>query len=407
VWPTWWHATPPIRNALDYAAIFGATAVAAFVATPLVRRLAVRFAFIDRPSDRKVHPKPTPTLGGLALWFAVLIGLGVAYTLPAFRSLFEGSSEPLGVAVAGTVIVALGGYDDVRGLSVPAKVAGQVLAAGILLLYGVQLLYFPFPGLGVLSLSADLALPLTLLWVLAMVNAVNLIDGLDGLAAGVVAIAAAAFFIYAQEAGQPIWNGPSPASLLSVVVAGAAVGFLPHNFNPARIFMGDSGSMLLGLVLAAATVSGVGRTDAPTNPDLAALAIPVAIPLLVLAVPFTDVAFAIVRRVRRGRPVTRPDKEHIHHQLLEIGHSHRNAVLLMYLWSALLAGSALAITYVRSRLLAVSLLVLVALVLVGTSLPRMLRNGRTLRAARRRHPSVTSSDGEEPSKNAPRALRRL
>jgi UDP-GlcNAc:undecaprenyl-phosphate GlcNAc-1-phosphate transferase len=241
-----------------------------------------------------------------------------------------------------------------------------------------------------------------------MVNAVNLIDGLDGLAAGVVAIAAAAFFLYAQQAGQPIWgDSPSPASLLSVVVAGAALGFLPYNIHPARIFMGDSGSMLLGLVLGAATISGVGRTDAPTNSDLAALAIPVAIPLLVLAVPFTDVAFAIIRRVRRGRPVTRPDKEHIHHQLLEIGHSHRTAVLLMYLWSALLAGSALVIYYVRSRVLAVTLLIAVAVVLVGTSLPRMLRNGRTLRAARRRHPSVTDPDGEEPAKGAPRALRGL
>jgi UDP-GlcNAc:undecaprenyl-phosphate GlcNAc-1-phosphate transferase len=393
---------------MDYLLVFASTAAAAFVGTPLVRRLAVRYGFIDRPSDRKVHPKPTPTLGGLALWFAVLVGLGVAYALPPFRSLFEASSEPVGVAVAGTVIVALGGYDDVRTLSVPAKVAGQILAAGVLLLYGVQLVYFWFPGLGVLSLSADLAVPLTLLWVLAMVNAVNLIDGLDGLAAGVVAIAAVAFFTYAQQAGQPIWgDSPSPASLLSVVAAGAAVGFLPHNFYPARIFMGDSGSMLLGLVLGAATISGVGRTDAPTNSDLAALAIPVAIPLLVLAVPFTDVAFAIVRRVRRGRPVTRPDKEHIHHQLLEIGHSHRNAVLLMYLWSALLAGSALAITYVRSRFLAVALLVAVALVLVGTSLPRMLRNGRTLRAARRRHPSVTSPDGEKASRDASRALRSL
>jgi UDP-GlcNAc:undecaprenyl-phosphate GlcNAc-1-phosphate transferase len=393
---------------LDYVAVFAAAAGAALIGTPLVRRLAVRNGFIDHPSDRKVHPKPTPTLGGLALWFAVLVGLGVAYAIPDFRPLFEASSEPIGVAVAGTVIVALGGYDDVRTLSVPAKVAGQILAAGILLLYGVQLAYFWFPGLGVLSLSADLALPLTLLWVLAMVNAVNLIDGLDGLAAGVVAIAAAAFFLYAQQAGQPIWgNSPSPASLLSVVVAGAALGFLPYNLHPARIFMGDSGSMLLGLVLGAATISGVGKTDAPTNSDLAALAIPVAIPLLVLAVPFTDVAFAIVRRVRRGRPVTRPDKEHIHHQLLEIGHSHRTAVLLMYLWSSLLAGSALVIYYVRSRFLAVTLLIGVAVVLVGTSLPRMLRNGRTLRAARRRHPSVTSPDGEEPAKGAPRALRGL
>lgn len=141
--------------------------------------------------------------------------------------------------------------------------------------------------------------------------------------------------------------------------------------------MGDSGSMLLGLVLAAATVSGVGRTDAPTNTDLAALAIPVMIPLLVLAVPFTDVVLAVIRRLRRGRAVFRPDKEHIHHRLLEIGHSHRTAVLLMYLWSALLAGSALAITYVRSRALALVFVGAILLLLVGTALPRVFRaNGR-------------------------------
>jgi UDP-GlcNAc:undecaprenyl-phosphate GlcNAc-1-phosphate transferase len=168
------------------------------------------------------------------------------------------------------------------------------------------------------------------------------------------------------------------------------VGFLPWNFHPARIFMGDSGSMLLGVLLAAATISGVGRTDAPTNSDLAALAIPVAIPLLVLAVPLTDVVFAILRRMRRGRPVTRPDKQHIHHRLLEIGHSHRAAVLLMYLWSGLLAGTALFITFIRSRPLAVALIVAVVLILVGTSLPRMLRRGRAVRAARRR-PAVAGN----------------
>jgi UDP-GlcNAc:undecaprenyl-phosphate GlcNAc-1-phosphate transferase len=363
---------------LSYLVVLVVTAVAAFAATPLVRLLAVRIGAIDRPSDRKVHPKPTPTLGGLALWVACLAGLGVAYLLPAFDELFDVSSEPLGVILAGTVIVGLGSYDDLRGIAVPAKVAGQVLAAGIMILTGVQLFWFWLPGLGVLSLGQDLAVPLTVIWVVAMINAVNLIDGLDGLAAGVVTIAAAAFFLYVFRPSPVYPEGVSPAGLFSVLVAGAALGFLPHNFNPAKIFMGDSGSMLLGLVLAAATISGVGRTgESPTSAELAALAIPVVIPLLVLAVPFTDVIWAIARRLRRRRPVYRPDKEHIHHRLLEIGHSHRAAVLLMYLWSALLASLALAITFIRSRALVATVILAIAVILVGTAAPRMRRaNGR-------------------------------
>jgi UDP-GlcNAc:undecaprenyl-phosphate GlcNAc-1-phosphate transferase len=361
-----------------YLAVFVATAVAALVATPLVRRLYLRFGAIDRPSDRKVHPKPTPTLGGQALWLAILVGLGVAFLLPSFRGLFRASSEPLGVVLAATVMVVLGSVDDVRGISAPAKVAGQILAGGVLILNGVQLDYVWFPGIGVVSLSPDLAVPLTLLIVLVILNAVNLIDGLDGLAAGVVTIAAAAFLTYAEQTGEATYGDYSPASLFSVVVAGAAVGFLPWNFHPAKIFMGDSGSMLLGLVLASATISGVGNTDAPTNTGLAALAIPALIPLLVLAVPLVDVVWAILRRLRRGRPWYLPDKEHIHHRLLDIGHTHRQAVLLMYLWSALLAGSALAISFVRSSTLVVAMLVVIAAVLVGTAVPRMLRraNGR-------------------------------
>ena len=375
---------------MAYVAVFLLTALSAFIATPLVRRMAVRIGAIDRPSDRKVHPSPTPTLGGLAIWLACLAGLAAAYVMPAFDDLFAASSEPLGVVLAGSVIVGLGSYDDMRGLTVPAKVAGQVLAAGLLILAGVQLLYFWIPGLGVLSLGQDLAVPLTVIWVLAMINAVNLIDGLDGLAAGVVAIAAAAFFIYAFRGdpitGVPSVKGffsvqPSAAGLFSVLVAGAALGFLPHNFNPAKIFMGDSGSMLLGLVLAAATISGVGRTgESPTNTELAALAIPVLIPLLVLAVPFTDVVWAIARRLRRRRPVYRPDKEHIHHRLLEIGHSHRQAVLIMYLWSALLASVALAITFIRSRALVALVVVAIAVILVGTAAPRMRRTNGRMRA---------------------------
>ncbi len=364
---------------MAYIPVFLVTALCAYVATPLVRRLAVRIGAIDRPSDRKVHPKPTPTLGGLAIWFACLAGLAVAYAMPSFDRLFASSSEPLGLVLAGTVIVGLGSYDDVRGLAVPAKVAGQVLGAGLLILSGVQLLYFWLPGTGVLTLVPELAVPLTVIWVLAMINAVNLIDGLDGLAAGVAAIAAGAFFAYVISS-PGITEEPSSAGLFSVMVVGAALGFLPHNFNPAKIFMGDSGSMLLGLVLAAATISGVGRTgESPTNAQLAALAIPVLIPLLVLAVPFTDVIWAIARRLRRRRPVYRPDKEHIHHRLLDIGHSHRQAVLLMYLWSALLAAGALAITFIRSRSVVLVVIFSIVVILVGTAVPRMRRTGGRIR----------------------------
>jgi UDP-GlcNAc:undecaprenyl-phosphate GlcNAc-1-phosphate transferase len=166
--------------------------------------------------------------------------------------------------------------------------------------------------------------------------------------------------------------------LLSAIVAGACLGFLPWNFNRAKIFMGDSGAMLLGLLLAVATISGVGRTDtAPTGRGLAVFAIPIIIPVIVLALPFLDVMFAIVRRIRRGRPVTSPDKEHIHHRLMDIGHSHRGAVLMMYLWSALISLSALAVALINSRLVVGAVLASTAVILAATSLPWIRRGGRS------------------------------
>ncbi len=366
---------------LPYLMVFGVAAAIAAATTPLVRRFSVRVGAIDRPSDRKVHPKPTPTLGGIAIFLAFVGALGVAYLIPTFRDhVFRTTLEPIGVLLAGLVILAVGAYDDLRPASVAAKVAGQVLAAGVMILAGIQLLFFYFPTQGVIVLGPDLGVPLTVLWILAMINAVNLVDGLDGLAAGVVVIASAAFFAFTFASEQAIGAPPSAASLLSAIAAGAALGFLPHNFHPAKIFMGDSGSMLLGVILAGATISGVGKSAvAPGETELAALSIPVIVPLLVLAIPFLDVVFAIGRRVRRGRPVTHADKEHIHHRLLEIGHSHREAVLLIYFWSAILAGAALAISFVNSPAAAIAL-VLLALVLVAITLvPRMRRpNGRSV-----------------------------
>jgi UDP-GlcNAc:undecaprenyl-phosphate GlcNAc-1-phosphate transferase len=370
---------------LPYVGVFLASAGAVLVVTPIIRWMAAKTGAIDHPSDRKVHPHPTPTLGGVGILIGVLAGLGAAYLIPDFRRLFRESLELQGTMLAAVVATGVGLIDDVRQLSAPAKVAGQILAAGLLILNGVELLFFWFPTQGVISLGPDLAVPLTVLWILLMMNAINLIDGLDGLAAGIVVIGAVAFFIWVFVSpttfAEPLSGEPvSVAALLSAAVAGAALGFLPYNFYPARIFMGDAGSNLLGLMLGAATVSGVGRTIQPSGGDIAAFSIPVLIPVIVLAVPLFDVALAVVRRLHRHRAVYAPDKEHIHHQLRDIGHTHRQAVFIMYFWSILLAGSALAISFINGRLIVGSILGGALFLIALTFVPRRIKRGRARRA---------------------------
>jgi UDP-GlcNAc:undecaprenyl-phosphate/decaprenyl-phosphate GlcNAc-1-phosphate transferase len=359
---------------ISYLVAGATSALVTLVATPLVRRLSVRVGAIAQPSDRMIHERPTPSMGGLAMFLGVMAGLAVAAPLPDFAELIRADSQWIAVIVTLTALVALGVVDDMKGILAPTKLAGQVFAAGLLALGGVQLLYFLFPGQGILVLSADLAVPLTILWVVLMVNAVNLVDGLDGLAAGMVAIAAAAFFAYMVHSPGAAFGDASAAALISAITVGVTVGFLPWNFHPAKIFMGDTGSMLLGALLAVATIFGVGRNvDPPTGGDLAVLALPVFLPLLALAIPLLDVALAVIRRVRRGQRIGHADKEHIHHRLLDIGDSYRRTVLLMYLWSALISGVALVVAFVDSRL-AVGLVGCGAvLVFVATLLPRLLR----------------------------------
>jgi UDP-GlcNAc:undecaprenyl-phosphate GlcNAc-1-phosphate transferase len=374
-----------------YLAVFFATAGTVFVTTPLVRRLARRVGAVVPPSSRMVHTRPIPTLGGLGMVAGILVGLLVASLVPGFRVLFRLSSPEIrALLIAALVIAAVGVVDDFRALSAPAKVAGQILAAGLLVLNGVQLLFFYVPTQGTVSLGSDLAVPLTFLWVLIVVNAVNLIDGLDGLAAGTVVIAAVAFFIYAYLAptafpdaysDPTVVQNANLAALISALAAGAAAGFLPHNFYPARVIMGDTGSMLLGLLLAAATIAGIGQTVqisslGPTPHDVAPFALPALIPFVILALPLMDVILAVVRRLRRHQKWYAPDKEHIHHQLIEIGHTHRQAVLLMYLWSAVVAGAILSITYARNRATIVIVVVFAVLVIGVTAIPRVVRAAR-------------------------------
>ena len=359
---------------MAYLWVFLACAGTTFVVTPLVRRLVVRLGAIDHPSDRKVHPRATPTMGGVAMYAGFLAGLGVSRVLPFFSDMNDASSVPLAALVTCTAMVGLGAIDDKRGTSALAKFTAQVFIGGMLILLGVQVVYFWFPGAAIVSVSSDLAVPLTVLWMVLVVNAVNLVDGLDGLAAGMVAIAAGAFFIYMTRTPSTFEGDASSAALLLAITVGVCLGFLPWNFYPARIFMGDSGSMLLGMLLTIATLSGVGRNPYPPGAgDLAAIAGTVLVPLLVLAIPILDVALAVVRRTWRGKRIGQADKEHIHHRLLDIGHSHRGAVLLMYLWSALISASALAVGLIDGRL-AVGAVVLGALVLfVATAFPRLER----------------------------------
>ena len=365
---------------IAYGLVLAVAALVANGATPVVVAMARRVGAVDIPDDRKVHAVPTPTLGGAAIFLGFAGGLLVATLVPSLHSSLGPfslwpPSEPTGIALGATIIFLLGVIDDVKGLRAPAKLSGQLLAAGILFLSGVRLYYFRFPFVGALSLSSDLSAIITIAWIVIVVNAVNLIDGLDGLAAGITAIAAGTFFIYSYQLSARGLAGPEQsAPLISILVVGATLGFLRYNFNPARIFMGDSGSMTLGFLLAAATIVGVGRS-APSNdlPESVLFYLPLVIPLIVLAIPILDTALAVVRRARRGTHIFVADKEHLHHRLLEIGHGHRQAVLIMYAWTAVIAGAGLALSFVPNRSITLLFLGAGAAVLIYTMLPRLVR----------------------------------
>jgi UDP-GlcNAc:undecaprenyl-phosphate GlcNAc-1-phosphate transferase len=335
----------------EYGLVFFVAAAVTYLLTPLARRLAVATSTLAQPRDRDVHAIPTPYLGGLAMFGGVVVAMYVARALPALQTI-RATPEPKAVLVAGAIVCLVGMIDDKWQLDAFTKLAGQAVAAGVLALLGVQLLFITLPGTGAqnFALDANFSVVATVLLTLVMVNSINFIDGLDGLAAGVVGIAAVAFFGFCYQMSVVQRNNRViPATLLAAIVAGVCVGFLPHNFSPARIFMGDSGSMLLGLLLAAAVTSGTTSFDPTTiSPGRGAtFFFPVLLPLTVLAVPFVDLLLAIFRRTRTGRSVFAPDKEHLHHRLLEIGHTHRRAVLTIWYWAALLAFGGVAASFVR------------------------------------------------------------
>jgi len=336
-----------VPGVLAYLVVGGAAAVATGLATPLARQFAERSGLLTAPDDRDVHDMPTPSIGGPAMLVGLLAGALVAWLIGDFDAVFATRSEMLGVLVAATIMCAVGVVDDIRPVSAPAKIAGMVLAGSTLSFVGVSLVVLRIPFVDVVLLSPDLSALATVLWVVLLANALNLIDGLDGLATGIVAIAATTFVLYAVRLGNEgvLFEG-NPGALIAVLVAGICVGFLPHNVHPARIFMGDGGALMLGLLMAASTVSVGGRTDAAYSGQSFFFFAPLVIPLVILGVPLFDMLLAVVRRVATpGLSVTVADKDHLHHRLLRLGHGHWRAVLILWAWTALLSGFVLWPTY--------------------------------------------------------------
>jgi UDP-GlcNAc:undecaprenyl-phosphate GlcNAc-1-phosphate transferase len=322
-----------------YLVVFLVASVSTYGLTFVVRRLAVRVGAVVMPDERRVHAAPTPTAGGAAMFVAFLLAMLVADRLGPFKEMFASSSAPLGIVLGATVIFAVGLTDDLRDMSPPAKLAGQVLSGSVLALLGVTMFFFRIPFAGFIALSPDLEPLATVLWVVGMANAVNLIDGLDGLAAGIVALAAGSFFVYGDKLVHAGNLGPENVGpLLAVIACGVCIGFLPHNFHPSRIFMGDAGAMLLGVLMAASTLVVVGQTDNEFSGKTFFFFAPIFIPFFILGVPILDTAFAIVRRAGRRSGVADADKEHLHHRLMRLGHGHRRSVLILWAWTAILCG---------------------------------------------------------------------
>jgi UDP-GlcNAc:undecaprenyl-phosphate GlcNAc-1-phosphate transferase len=358
----------------EYLLVLLVAAAATYLLATLTRELALRLGAVAHVRDRDVHAVPIPYFGGVAMLGGLVVAFLVALNLPFLSRGSEVLFHDAGfVLLGGALICLVGVVDDVLELDAITKFAGQLLAAGVVVLGGVQFLWLPGAEQTV-SLDASQAALLTVFMIVATSNAVNFIDGLDGLAAGVVAIGAAAFFVFAYVISvlNNLERG-TPAAFLTMALVGVCLGILPHNFFPAQMFIGDAGAMLIGFVLACSAItltgqypsvsidSGFGGASASVLPAL----LPLVLPFAVLVVPFVDLVLAVVRRTRAGRSPFAPDKQHLHHRLLEIGHSHRRAVLLMYLWTALLAGGTVVVSLFTGwqSVLGVAVMVVLAIVL--------------------------------------------
>jgi UDP-GlcNAc:undecaprenyl-phosphate GlcNAc-1-phosphate transferase len=331
----------------EYILVFLVAASVTYLLTVIAREIALRAGAVARVRDRDVHDEPIPYLGGLAMLGGLVAAYLVARELPFLSHSGAFVFRDAGIVlIAGALICAVGVLDDLFELDALTKLGGQVLAAGFLVRFGIQFTWFPYAEDKIFSLDPAQSAVLTGFIVIATMNAVNMVDGLDGLAAGVVGIGALSFFLFAYQLTRTNnVERATTAGLLSVALAGVCAGFLIHNFHPARLFMGDSGSMLIGLVVSASAVSLSGqfqpsdlsRGGSGASSSLLPILLPLLLPISLLVVPMADLFLAVVRRTWDFRSPFSPDKQHLHHRLLEIGHSQRRAVLIMWLWAGLVA----------------------------------------------------------------------
>ncbi len=311
-------------------------AIITYLITPLVRDLAIKFGAVTAIRARDVHIAPTPRWGGLAMWLAMALTLVIANYLPLIHKSF--GQDATGIFLSGSFILFLGLLDDRFDLDPITTFAGQALATGILLIYGVQILWLPING--ITTLPTNIGQLLTVLFVMVVINAINFIDGLDGLATGIVMICAASFFAFSYLLA--VINGLNRAgapSLITAVVIGLCLGFLPHNSHPAQIFMGDSGAMFLGLLISASAITLTGQVDASaiTEENGGTALLPLFLPFTVLAIPLIDFMMAILRRVKAGRSPFTADREHLHHRIMRMGVSQQRTTVILYLWTAMFA----------------------------------------------------------------------
>jgi len=358
----------------EYVLVLLIALAATYLSAPMCRSLAVRVGAMAVVRDRDVHARPVPYFGGVAMLIGVTVAFFCASHLPFLGRHSSVTSDSLAVLGAAAVISVVGVVDDIIDLPAIAKAAGQILAAGVAVLGGVTVLWIPLPG-RLVSLDQGTGIAVTVVVIFICANAINFVDGLDGLAAGVVAIGSLAFAAYAYILTvEHDLVRATTASLVTVVAAGVCLGFLSHNFFPARMFMGDAGAMLLGVLLATSTVSLSGQLDPAAltgTGGLLAAYLPIVLPLAVLALPVLDLVLAYVRRTIAGTWWFRPDKKHLHHRLLLLGHSQTKAVLLMYLWTSVLSFGAIAIGFIDGWWVGVVVLGLVVVAVLLTIVPRM------------------------------------
>jgi len=369
-----------------YLLALAIAAVVSFVLSIVVWRVGLRFRLYPQIRSRDVHSTPTPRLGGVAMWAGVVVAiLSAWFVFPLiagvdyFRLVFADPGPPLAILGAATIIVAVGVTDDLVDLDWMTKLAAQIIAAGVLAWQGVQLVSLPLGGSLAIG-SPYMSLVLTILAVVLVMNAVNFIDGLDGLVAGVAIIANGVFFVYSFVISLSIGQTEyfNLAALLAAVLIGACLGFLPLNWHPAKLFMGDAGALLTGLLMATSAISVTGQIDPGTTSRAVLLPafIPILLPFAVLVVPMLDFGLAVLRRVGAGKSPFTADRKHLHHRLLDMGHSHFHAVLIFYAWTTVVAFGCLAFLFLPGGWVAVAL----GLGLVGCSIVTLAPLSRRKRA---------------------------